>query len=253
MVKSKHYNNMGITSFSTGLINRVLDNRNDIHAVIELGAQNLYDRDYPSGPPYADEFYTRRGLTYTCIDLSAENGAKVIDLSEPVAVSTQYDLVTDFGTSEHVKGIYNCWKTKHDLLRVGGVMISENPKVGNWPGHGYHYYTQDFYTALAEQAGYKIIEIGEHPAMGNVTDGWNIYCVMEKVEDKPFPSEAEWTAPTPGPKYLDETQPVENIAKAIEKDKAAAAKPRIKVNNRKLKPSATKVAVKGKKGSSKKK
>jgi len=29
---------------------------------------------------------------------------------------------------------------------------------------------------------YNILDIGEHPAMSNTKDGWNIYCVMRKNE-----------------------------------------------------------------------
>jgi hypothetical protein len=36
-------------------------------------------------------------------------------------------------------------------------------------------------------AGFEIIEIGEHAAMGNVTDGWNVYVVLQKTKAR-FPS-----------------------------------------------------------------
>jgi hypothetical protein len=98
----------------------------------------------------------------------------------------------DAGTSEHVgtngkhdiKAIYNCWKNKHNLVKVGGFIVSENPKTGNWPGHGFNYYTTDFYKLLAGFGDYSLIDLGEHPAMGNTTDGWNVYCVMQKTKEE---------------------------------------------------------------------
>lgn len=181
---------MGLTQHSIELIKPFIKEGD---AVIELGAQNLYG-EYNYGA-YASEWYLNLAKTanYMSIDLNGENGALQKDLSQPMEVKAQWNVVTDFGTSEHVghspldwKAIYNCWKTKHNLCLTGGYIISENPKTGNWPGHGFNYYTQDFYKELAEAMGYELKEIGEHAAMGNTTDGWNVYAVLRKVEDKPF-------------------------------------------------------------------
>lgn len=182
---------MGITSFSVELIER---NKGNAKSVIELGAQQMYNQ--PNLPaPYADEYYKSLGLDYSCIDLSKENNSIEIDLSKPLENSIgQFDLVTDFGTSEHVgnngvfdiEAFYNCWKIKHDLCKNGGLIINENPKTGNWPGHGFNYVTSDFYSNLAELMYYNILERGEHPAVGNDTDGWNVYCVLQKTDDREF-------------------------------------------------------------------
>jgi len=43
--------------------------------------------------------------------------------------------------------------------------------------------TKDFYLALAMETGCVIKRLGEHPAMSNRKDGWNVYCVLEKLED----------------------------------------------------------------------
>ncbi|HYG49276.1 MAG TPA: hypothetical protein VD905_00160, partial [Flavobacteriales bacterium] len=154
--------------------------------------------------PYANEYYNAKGLKYACIDLNEENHAFKIDLSKPFtgkihlndgsAYSPEgenemlFDLITDYGTSEHVgkdgkhniEAYYNCWKTKYDLLKVGGVMISENPKTGNWPGHGFNYVDKNFYLRLCGFLGFDLITLEEHPAMGNTTDGWNVVCVFVK-------------------------------------------------------------------------
>lgn len=178
---------MGITSFGINLIEECLKIK-EIKNVIELGAQNLYNQ--PKLPaPYADEYYTSIGIDYTCIDLSNENNCLVLDLSQQINIKKQYDLVTDFGTSEHVgdksgkhdiRSFYQCLKNKHDLCKNGGIILSNNPKTGNWAGHGFQYYTQEFYLKLAEFNNYVIHKLGEHPAMGNTTDGWEIHCILIK-------------------------------------------------------------------------
>lgn len=180
---------MGITAHDVELLDKVIEQFKPAN-VIELGAQNLYNQ--PKLPaPYADEYYEQKGIRYHCIDLNGENNASPIDLSKPYysgANDGVFDLVTDFGTSEHVgnngahdiEAYYNCWKTKYDLLKVGGVMINENPKAGNWPGHGFNYVDIDFYLRLGGFLGYDIIKLEEHAAMGNTTDGWNVVCVFVK-------------------------------------------------------------------------
>jgi hypothetical protein len=192
---------MGYTSFTVELIEKHLDG---VKSVIDLGAQNMYNQ--PVLPaPYASEWYKEKGIKYDAIDLSAENGSYPIDLSLPSReqgldiLQWAADLVVDAGTSEHVgfcgkhqiEAIHNCWVTKFNLCKAGGKIISENPKTGNWPGHGFNYYTEDFYRNLEVKSDLKILSLGEFPAMGNTTDGWNIYCVMEKTGEK-FPTLAEF-------------------------------------------------------------
>lgn len=212
---------MGITAFDTNLINKALTVKPDIKSVMELGSQNLY-LSGESTPPFANKLYKIYGIDdYHCIDLGGDNNALQLDLAFPIDHEETYDLVTDFGTSEHVvqmdgysytrfhgnyitsiypdkvrpgqeiNGLYWCWLNKHDLLKIGGIMINVNPKFGNWPGHGYHYYSREFYHQLVTVAGYKIHMLGEHAAMGNTEDGWNVYSVLEKTSDA-FPNLKEF-------------------------------------------------------------
>lgn len=171
---------MGYTNKSIELVNRYLG---EIKTVCDLGAQNNYSQIL-SVAPYMSEWYKAKGITdYMAIDLSGENDSKKWDLSEPVKTSKKFDLVADFGTSEHVKDLYQCMANVNKLCKVGGLMIHENPKVGNWPKHGFHYRDQDFYYQLAEINGYQLEQIEEHPAMGNTTDGWNVIAVMRKTKE----------------------------------------------------------------------
>jgi len=185
---------MGYTNFTVekiqGLINTFKPKK-----VLDLGAQNMYNQ--PIIPaPYSSEWYKAQRIEYEAIDISGENGSFPMDLGKPCDPAfapyiEKFDFVVDVGTSEHIgtdgkhdiEAFYNCWKTKNDLLKVGGIMVNENPKTGNWPGHGFQYYTQDFYLKLAELAGYEILELGEHAAMGNTTDGWNVFCVLKKTRE----------------------------------------------------------------------
>ena len=70
-------------------------------------------------------------------------------------------------------------------------MIHENPLTGNWPGHGYHYFTEKFWKEFAKMCDYELLENTIEAAMGNVTDGWNSCSVLRKVNDREFITE-QW-------------------------------------------------------------
>lgn len=193
---------MGITDFSITLLNKVIEEYRP-KSVCEMGDQNLYTGDNNYGK-YANLYYEQKGIEeYACIDINGGNNAFDFDMSYPIddnfAKYEPYDLVTDFGFSEHVgrdgkfdwEAIYNCWQNKHNLLKIGGIMVNENPLEKNWPLHGFNFYGWDFYTELAELSGYEILEQGIHPAMGNITDGYNLYSILKKNSVK-FPSLSEF-------------------------------------------------------------
>lgn len=166
--------------------------------VVDLGAQNNYSQGgLPA--PYMSEWWKEKGIDYAAIDMSAENNCVVLDLSQDQGFKPEYDFVMDFGTSEHIgqdgkfswEAIYNCWKNKHNLLKVGGIMVNENPKTLNWPGHGFNYYTEMFYYQLCKMAGYTVLGMGQQAAMGNTTDGWNIFAALRKFTEQ-FPTLEEF-------------------------------------------------------------
>lgn len=202
---------MGYTEFTKSKIQSIIDTYNPKN-VIDLGSQN--DHTSTVRPmPYISGWYKEKGMFYECIDTNGENDSWRLDLSKPFSnqkhwewrgqyVYRGYDLLVDAGTSEHVSGedgkfsleaIYNCWRMKHHpLLRNDWIMYNENPKTGNWPLHGVNYYSQEFYTELVKVADYEILDLGEHPAMNNYVDGWNIFCTLKKIGDK-FPSLDEFS------------------------------------------------------------
>jgi len=212
---------MGVTQHEIKLLESVIEKYNS-KSVIEFGSQTNYTTSNQKYPPFMSEFYNGHGIHYECIDLAGDNNAYVIDLSKPYEhkygewqmqfLGVGYDLVTDFGTSEHcvqmneyekvpfhggyinsiypkgeIKnielGYYNCWLNKHNFLKKGGIMINVNPLTGHWPEHGYSYLGENFYDELVKVAGYEIIEQGINCATGNCETGKNVYSVLKKVSD----------------------------------------------------------------------
>jgi len=160
-------------------------------SMLELGDQIVYfgTKYGMYSTPYFKKYHP--DLSHVAIDIKPEKFAVEMDLREPFTndMVDAFDIITNAGTTEHVTtqtGFWMAYKNIHDACCVGGVMIHENPKTGNWAGHGDHYMTTLFYEQLSDAMGYEIIELGEHPAMGNTKNGWNVFCVLKKVDDRPF-------------------------------------------------------------------
>ena len=176
---------MGITSTSLDRINRYIKPNDNL---LIIGCQNIYSAE--NYGEIAQDYFRQRGYSVKSLDVYECNGADVMDLRDDLKFEPTYDLVLQHGTVEHVDGsLYWAFRNMHEACKVGEVMIHENPKTGNWPGHGQHYFTEQFYHELAEDCGYDILEITTEAAMGNTNDGWNVCCVLKKWNDDPFISE----------------------------------------------------------------
>jgi hypothetical protein len=178
---------MGITDKAFLVLEEHFKKYPNTKSVLELGSQNFYHNfGAVRYGVYADVYYRAKGVTrYECIDINGENGARVLNLTQPVPFFGAYDLVTDFGTQEHistqmnVEHLYNCWTTKYNA--ASRHIISANPKTGNWPKHGAYYFRKEFYEVLARLTGMKIVRLEEHFVMGNDKDGWEVLCILEKT------------------------------------------------------------------------
>jgi hypothetical protein len=119
------------------------------------------------------------------IDLHKREGVTIKDLSIEHPEEYLWDIVSNFGTSEHVEpktGHYNCWKNIHEWTKIGGYSIHEIPEIGSWKGHCRYYYDFDFFKNF-EKIGYDIIDLFhiEYEKNGNL-----IFCLMKKIEEKEF-------------------------------------------------------------------
>lgn len=168
----------------------------DTFRMLEFGCQNIYTpHDYYPGMKYgmiAKSYFENVGMRHISVDYTGEQGSLKKDLREPLNLGL-FDVVTDFGTIEHVEGsLYMPMKNMHDACIVDGLIMHEVPKTGHWPGHGYHYFTKEIFQELAVLCEYNIVEIGEFPAMGNEKDGWNVFVVYRKTKDNKFVSKTKF-------------------------------------------------------------
>lgn len=159
----------------------------------ELGAQNIYSNNLYG--TIAKDYFNSLGIKHDSFDIVVHQNCEFIDLREPIKEEFVgiYDVVTDFGTTEHVDGnYYQALKNIHDLCKVGGLIVRENPKTGHWPKHGFNYLNIDFYLKLSQLCGYEILDLQEEFAMGNYIDGCNISVVLKKVNNNKFISKEQF-------------------------------------------------------------
>jgi hypothetical protein len=124
----------------------------------ELGDQLLIDDD-GNVTGVAKDLYESLGFAHTSMDINGRHGAVPVDLERPVPPEFvgAFDIVTDYGTLEHVNGQYQAFRNVHLMCREGGVMIHHLPLAGTYPKHCRYYYTLEFMEGLARACGYDVI------------------------------------------------------------------------------------------------
>jgi hypothetical protein len=121
-------------------------------------ASNPDDEGHLLSPvaPFARAFWTWLGFDYAAIDIDGSPGSIPLDLNcDNVSANCngRYDLVTNFGTTEHVANQLNAFKVIHDLTAAGGMMLHVLPAQGYF-NHGLVNYNPKFFWMLARSNGY---------------------------------------------------------------------------------------------------
>lgn len=130
--------------------------------VVELGDQKIHDdvlTSFSGDRLWAKDLFEAVGAHHYSIDWHGQNGAYPLDLSKPIEDKFwlgRFDMLTNFGTIEHVSNQYECWRNAHNLLRPNGLFIHSLPV--DWPAdHCDYLYSRDFVFNLAVANKYEII------------------------------------------------------------------------------------------------
>jgi ribosome-associated translation inhibitor RaiA len=105
------------------------------------------------------------GVEYNSIDVCPGLKTEILDLNFdrlPRRLRRHYDVVMNFGTTEHIFNQWNCFEVIHDAVKVGGVMYHQLPGSG-YMDHGYYCYTPLFFKDMAVANGYEVIDLFMHP------------------------------------------------------------------------------------------
>src|SRR5260221_1006211 len=144
--------------------------------ICELGSQDLMPEDFDlsliekafSAPntlqrrDYSSRsFMQQLGFNYTCIDADGRHGAIKADLNTFLPIFSDFDLVTNHGTTEHVFDQANCFRLMHNICIPGGLFIHIVPTQG-YENHGLYSYSQGFFRDLAFANDYEILRLYDH-------------------------------------------------------------------------------------------
>lgn len=144
----------------------------NVRSVCELGSQEplpdeladlftAFGASVPNGSYAAKDLYGHLGVErYVSIDINGEHGALQFDLNRNIQSDHRFDevfdLVTNFGTSEHCFNQYEVFRNIHQLCRRGGYMLHTVPTQG-WGRHCLFRYDANFFEDLAAANGYHIM------------------------------------------------------------------------------------------------
>lgn len=145
------------------------------------------DRLVHFSTPRADERTTMlseitdlANIEYEAIDVCPGlKNTNILDLNFdelPSRLRGHFDVVLNFGTTEHIVNQWNCFEVMHDAMKVGGVIYHQLPASG-YLDHGYFCYTPLFFRELAQANGYEIECLAVTHAGENRIDALGITCL----------------------------------------------------------------------------
>lgn len=99
------------------------------------------------------------GISYIALDIFKSDDVMLLDLNVdeiPYEFAGAFDLVTNFGTTEHLINQLHAFRVMHRLAREGGVLYHDLP-MGGYHHHGYFGYNPMLFRDLATANGYEIL------------------------------------------------------------------------------------------------
>lgn len=128
-------------------------------SVCELGDQAMCGG--PTKTALAKDWYLGMGCgRYVSIDGNGR-GTMTADLNQPLQLDP-FDLVTDFGTGEHIFDQAQVWRSMHDLTKPGGYIAFDRPAQG-YQKHCFYLVNECLLRDLAEANSYDVLWLDRTP------------------------------------------------------------------------------------------
>lgn len=109
--------------------------------------------------PDAECLFDLYGATLDVFDIKAERGSEIVlDLNHPIPENAkgEFDYVLDVGTLEHCFNAPQALMNMASLVKVGGVVIHENPF--NYGNHGFWNLNPTLYHDFYTENGFDLLE-----------------------------------------------------------------------------------------------
>jgi hypothetical protein len=110
---------------------------------------------------FLSELIDLTNLHYVSFDVVSARKAQLFDLNvHDLAADKQgtFDVVLNFGTTEHLMNQFNAYKVMHEAAREGGLIFHQVPATG-FINHGYFSYNALMFQDLAQANGYDIVDL----------------------------------------------------------------------------------------------
>lgn len=114
----------------------------------------IYDENGKPSQDFQKYFYSIWGLQdYYSLDFNDLRADYVADLNKVVNLNKQFDVITNFGTAEHIFNIGIFYENLHNLLNTKGIALSINPTYGDI-NHGFYNIHPNVYSQLIKTNEY---------------------------------------------------------------------------------------------------
>jgi len=134
---------------------------------------------------YVWEYFEDLGYSdYLAIDINTELRSVAMDLNfilrDKYNYTTEFDLVTNNGTGEHVFDQRTVFENMHNLCKVGGIMLCVLP-FSPWINHAFYNYHPILFRDIAAANNYewKLLWLaqntGKYVEMPTMLDSWAWY------------------------------------------------------------------------------
>jgi len=167
-------------------------------AELALTATRLADRTqagHPEGTTYLGELLDLTAIQYESVDICPGYRTRIFDLNfdaTPTEFRESFDVVLNFGTTEHVFNQYNSFKVIHEAAKPGGYIFHQLPSTG-YCDHCYFLYNPLLFLDLAEANRYELLDLWFTGPQGYVklpeTVGWT---KQSHDRVRPDSDEAAW-------------------------------------------------------------
>ena len=135
------------------------------HSLVDIEAK-FFANGEPRWWTATRDFYALLGLAdYHGADIDDQRADYSIDLNYLTRLERRFDVMTNFGTAEHLFNIANAMQLIHDHLEPGGIALHVMPTRGQY-NHGFYAINSNFYRNLATFNKYEIVDLVNVPDFG---------------------------------------------------------------------------------------